>query len=416
MRDAVANTMVCAPPKCDAVKNRCQCPNAWIKFLSRNARLNGSKSIKRHAVDYRRSRDAGAFAKTAAQQGLGDGACKTNTTKLCTWRHRRKQHNHCDLHQHTHLESARAIRAGKCFAHASTQPHITNTGELDDARRRSTRAFCSFCADVLNKDPAVVNQENCEQSSHRIERNLGLDRRRVRVGRVIKPGKESAVFCAMLQNEQGQQGKGVVVKVARLKTTRDIDLFKREMKMQKRANQYLKRFSVNLVDGYIQKVGNLAFGVLISEQADGTIQEVMDGGGIDAVTASYVARRLKELVADLRAASIVHGDLHVGNVAFRIVNGKPRSVLIDFGRSIVRVDDVRATDAFMVWASFTGMWPLNERETGYKQIMYDALIASNFPGSPMLARHCAGAHKPRAARQIWTNAMFSDLFNSLRQA
>jgi tRNA A-37 threonylcarbamoyl transferase component Bud32 len=403
--------MVCAPPRCDEVKNRCQCPNAWTEFLSRNARGEGKKSIKRHAAEYRRARDAGAFAKSG-EKGLNDGPCKTNTAKLCTWRHRRKRFAHRSLPEHTHLESVRAMRAGKCFAHATKNPHITDLNALDDARRYSTRAFCAFNADVLKKDPSIVNRENHAQSSHRIERNLGLDKRRVRVGRIVKAGDVDTVFCAMAQDAHGDRGKGVVVKVAKLTTVRGVAHFEREVEMQKRANKYLRRFSANLVDAYVVKVGRAAFGVMIMEQADGTMQEVLEDG-VDSATAPYLARRLKELVTDLRAASMVHGDLHQGNVAFRVVNGKPRPILIDFGRSIARTDDVRATDAFMVWVAFTTMWPPGEKETGYKRKMYDALIETGFPGSPMLARYCDGAHKPRAARQKWRASMFEDMFESL---
>jgi tRNA A-37 threonylcarbamoyl transferase component Bud32 len=217
----------------------------------------------------------------------------------------------------------------------------------------------------------------------------------------------------MKQNERGEQGQGVIVKVVKINTKRRVERFEREVWMHRRANRYLRRFSVALVDGYAHKLGRSTYGVMVMEQADGTLGEVL-AGGVDAATASYVARRLKELVIDLRAASMVHGDLHVDNVAFKIVNGKPRPVLIDFGRSIERADDHRGTDAFMVWASFTAMWPPSEKiDTRYKQSMYDALIDVNFPGSPMLAKHCAGANKPRAARQIWSRRMFDDFFESI---
>lgn len=76
----------CEPPRCAAVKDRCQCPNSWIEYLSREAaerreRSQPRLSIKRHAKNYKRLRLQGQFKAVEPSKDCRD----INTKKLCNW-------------------------------------------------------------------------------------------------------------------------------------------------------------------------------------------------------------------------------------------------------------------------------------------------------------------------------------------
>jgi hypothetical protein len=78
----------CPVPKCFKVTRGCQCPNAWIEFLSSNAREQRlrmatnprlrNKTIQTHAREYRRAKHM--YAPLAGQD---NATCRSNTQVVC---------------------------------------------------------------------------------------------------------------------------------------------------------------------------------------------------------------------------------------------------------------------------------------------------------------------------------------------
>lgn len=81
----------CKPPRCFGVKDRCQCPNSWIEYLSKEARERQGKglprlSIKRHAANYRKMKRSGKFKTKKPTKECRD----INTDTLCQWNSQRR--------------------------------------------------------------------------------------------------------------------------------------------------------------------------------------------------------------------------------------------------------------------------------------------------------------------------------------
>lgn len=87
--------MHCRPPRCAKAKQRCQCPNSWLEYLSKTARERQEKSLprlslKQHASNYGVLRRSGTFKKlekTSSWRECGD----IDTEKLCGW-NKERQH------------------------------------------------------------------------------------------------------------------------------------------------------------------------------------------------------------------------------------------------------------------------------------------------------------------------------------
>lgn len=76
----------CDPPRCFHVKERCQCPNSWIEYLSKEAKDRRNSglprlSIKRYAANYRKLKRSGKF-----KTGKPTKECRgIDTDTLCRW-------------------------------------------------------------------------------------------------------------------------------------------------------------------------------------------------------------------------------------------------------------------------------------------------------------------------------------------
>ena len=81
----------CDSPRCFHVKERCQCPNSWIEYLSKEAKDRRNSglprlSIKRHATNYRKLKRSGKF-----KTGKPTKECRDiDTDTLCKWNSQRR--------------------------------------------------------------------------------------------------------------------------------------------------------------------------------------------------------------------------------------------------------------------------------------------------------------------------------------
>ncbi len=81
----------CDPPRCFRAKERCQCPNSWIEYLSKEAKDRQRSglprlSIKRHATNYRKLKRSGIFKTSKPTKECRD----IDTDNLCQWNSQRR--------------------------------------------------------------------------------------------------------------------------------------------------------------------------------------------------------------------------------------------------------------------------------------------------------------------------------------
>ena len=81
----------CNPPRCSRVKDRCQCPNSWVEYISREARIRRDKNlsrlcIKAHAANYKKLKKKGKFKTKKTTRECRD----IDTDTLCKWNNSRK--------------------------------------------------------------------------------------------------------------------------------------------------------------------------------------------------------------------------------------------------------------------------------------------------------------------------------------
>lgn len=141
--------------------------------------------------------------------------------------------------------------------------------------------------------------------------------------------------------------------IVKLELIHDVDKFDREVAYHRMFRSVLGRSAIRPISAFVAELPTGAsLGVQVVEQASGLALDIMRA---DPELASDLASQLKEIVYRLRSRGMMHGDLHLGNIAYRTsTSGEHEIVLIDFGRSGVQLhDDATAMDAdpFMVWTS-----------------------------------------------------------------
>ena len=88
-----------------------------------------------------------------------------------------------------------------------------------------------------------------------------------------------------------------------------------------------KVYNARVIDGYL---------VLLQEKMDGTLQEYMQR--YDFSSEDY--RNIENLVQRLHKLDICHKDLHIKNIMYKMVNGKPDFKIIDFSRATYKKNSV----------------------------------------------------------------------------
>ena len=332
------HSMVCRAPKCHSTRPGCRCPNPWLEYMSRTARLRREQrqpraSRAQHSQLYGAAKAAGDFL---VPPGLDAAPCKSDVFKLCAWMLRRKA-------------AVRDVHGA--FLRAQTE-----------------RAVRQIAGRLRPLPPD--SERHTPMSDH-----SGLRAQGVTVYGRLGGGVFGDVYYGMRQ-AAGRQYR-VAIKVVQLREAAEptaVD-FQREVHMQRVFGQRAGVRAPLIYDAYIaHKRGNKRVGTFV-----GVVNALPLSGGTDALL--YLARQLKALISTLSAASLLHGDMHTGNIGFQWRAGLPLGTMIDFGRAAV-ANAAPAYDTTWVWRASMFLPRLNS-----------ALHTVGFPASPHMQAIC-GQSKP----------------------
>ena len=194
---------------------------------------------------------------------------------------------------------------------------------------------------------------------------------------------------------RGTYNGSMDVAVKFVKYSKDFD---REVAMQRRFHE-LGLPVPKVYGSYVYK----GVGVVIMSRVDGTVRAFAKchHGEHGPQLMEAIALKLKGLVQWMQQAGVVHGDLHLSNLAYKRTGqgGDVDIMLIDFGRSLVIPPGIssksraflKTVDAFMVWHYACKNFSLGAE-------LNAALRAVHFPGSVLFADLGAPEGTPKAAR------------------
>ncbi len=403
----------CRAPKCHriAARNRCQCPNAWLEFRSRNANERKRLGLPRisnaqHVAEYNQAKADGAFVVPAALQAT-NAPCKTNVAKLCVWMNKRtKGFENAPPFRATNYRSrkkrAADVEARTAYIQAVMRTRNViqqdNTGYINNLAKLLAACKTGAFRPLFGTHSARLNQGNVLRA---LRIALKLRRIILRFTKVLGAGSYGTVLEAVTADNRKR-----AIKLAVLRTAEDVRLFEREYRVQHRLGAARNSFrSVRANETFRvvvrcqqsrqqpQQQDAVAFGMVEMDRIDGVLDTFLATErkrmnakfGNAAVGAQEraallrnyktvlmdVASQIRALVENMQAAGFVHGDLHFGNIGFVLVKRgnselRPRLKIIDFGRSFDdnRLDipannpGVRAraqrlldwsVDSFLVW-------------------------------------------------------------------
>jgi tRNA A-37 threonylcarbamoyl transferase component Bud32 len=353
----------CKAPKCANVKTKCQCPNAWTEFVSRNAADRKARGLKpatrqEHAAAYRAEKATGAFDP---KPGMNNAPCKTDAVKLCAWNARRKIAGNKDVPAALLERRAEKI-VGRAIAGRKT------------AVKTNMEKVRAFCKEKLKLPQAEVAGKTEDELFDIVTSELGLDKKHVKItgyiafsggGIIVLKGKHKETI-------------DVAVKINPA-TLYDDDQYNDNMAFEKET--YMHRLMYKKLPdrvpkhygAFCKKKGDVLFNITIMELLNVDLHSVYKNNANDVRFVTNVARQLKDMIDRLRANKLVHGDMHLGNFGYKLVRGIPKLYLMDFGRSYGGV--VSKVDIEYVWIDTITEWT---KMNGGRQLL-KALDAIKFP-------------------------------------
>jgi hypothetical protein len=322
----------CKAPKCANVKAKCQCPNAWTEFVSRNAADRKARGLKpatrqEHAAAYRAQKAVGGFDP---KPGMNNAPCKTDAVKLCAWNARRKIAGRKDLPAALLERRAEKI-VGREIAGRKT------------AAKTDVEQVRAFCKDKLGLPQSEVAGKTEEELFEIVTRELGLDKKHVRITGFLGSGYFGRVFKAKYN------GSDVAVKMIDVEAGSDNTGFDRETHMHRLMHKKLPVRVPKHYDAFCVKKRDVRFNITVMELLNIDLYSVYLKNEQDGKFVRHVARQLKDIVEQLRANKLVHNDLHPGNLGYKLHRGLPKLYLIDFGMSYGGV--VSDVDIAFSWLS-----------------------------------------------------------------
>lgn len=379
----------CKAPTCHPTRRGCQCPNPWIEFLSKNARENGPASIGVHAAAYRNARDAGAFALNVNLPN--NGRCRSDPYKLCAWLIRRLRARgdfHADV-----LEAARRRlrRILRTELRANPSPQGSDTEMMR-----------SFLRDHLlpGRRASDIDRMSMAHMVEEVSVSSRLADRGVTLGRYLGSGTFGAAFSGT------RNGAVCAIKVVVLRSAEERAEFNREVYVHDVAYQRLPNRVPRQLDVYTVAHGQMRLGIVIMQRVDGILMDILPRGSVNASSMRQIARQIKALMLRCARVRFLHGDLHVGNLGYKMVNGTPQLYMIDFGRSHVLRAGLNAEREVMDIDGFW-MWRISlfqEVPAAFNR----ALHVTGFPGNPYI-QQALGVDKP--VRGVHTALQLSNVGN-----
>jgi RIO1 family len=351
----------CKAPKCAEVKNKCACPNPWIEFLAKNA-SDGKATMAEHSAAYKRLKDSGAFKPKA---GLNNGGCKSDPVKLCAWKHVRKP-----VARMIKSRNDRLIRREiKDFKFSRSPADVKKCLEF-------LFGTSGLDTDIVDDD-RVTEAEKLEFYADEFE----LGKRGIKLKQVLGRGVGGCVV------EGTYNGKVVAIKFAYGNVglhNRDTDIEVHNHKLMSKAlpNMVPKLLTAFKMKGkkapeewqWIQEGAQPYFDVLVMEKIDYEFDKLYLKNKDDSKFVRQAAKQLKEMIMALRKKKIVHGDLHLSNMGYKLVRGVPKLFLIDFAAVRPMEPDETYEDICNVW------WKVGEDASHAP--LKKMLEAIDFPKAP----------------------------------
>jgi hypothetical protein len=266
----------CVAPKCANVKDRCQCPNPWVEYLSHVAaeRVTAGLprlSLKDHVRGYRSAVKSGLFKPQESRKPV----CKSDSMLLCDWRLKRG---------HKSISRARHPPA-----HATT-PHVP----------------------LIRKWPIDLLTLKSDLLHHFAQTTLKADYQ----------GVPLAFKCFTLEDDHDRRS-------FMWQTQMHFELYKRMPSIVPR-----------LMKAYFLKSGKKLTGVQIMERVPGVpLAQVLERAKNNPSMMTRLAEHLSNIFRQMQRHRVWHGDLHCDNIIVKLgADGRILHMfVIDFGETVLDI-------------------------------------------------------------------------------
>ena len=339
----------CKAPKCAEVKNKCACPNPWVEFLAKNAH-KGKTTMAQHSAAYKVMKDSGAFSPKA---GLNNGGCKSDPVKLCAWKLRRKA-GHKDLQ----APVARLIKRRNDRLIRRAIKDFKFSRSPSDVKECLQFLFGTSGLDVdIVDETHTTEAEKLEFYADEFDE---LGKRGIKLKKVLGRGERGCVV------EGTCKGKVVAIKFAYGRDEphhrpTEIEVHNHKLMYKALPDRVPKLLTAFKVKGkkspggyeWVEDGDEPYFDVLVMEKIDYELDNLYRKHQNDVKFVRHIVRQLKELVGILQKMKIVHGDLHLGNMGYKLVRGVPKLFLVDFSTvcPMAPNDSYRYDDIANIWST-----------------------------------------------------------------
>lgn len=297
----------CIHPKCHDTKRGCRCPNPWIEFLSKTASERKKLkleplSIRKLASQYRKLKATGAF------EGRSMDVCNSNTSLLCKWNAARKSGKVCP--------SSETSLTKFSSPPPSILPHLPldNRNEFGpdffDESITETSLFRLWSPRIKNLLPNFRFSGIVDGSSKHM------------IFMLMQEKTTSAYLLVRFTRDTGNSGTPLAKSVAA------------QLYFEQKLGKLVPR--VHFVYDLISSDDSIT--VIGTDVAQGTLDKLMAPARRKQFDMLSVASALKKLLSQLREAKVVHGDMGLNNITYRLSSDKRRveyAGLIDFECSYI---------------------------------------------------------------------------------
>jgi hypothetical protein len=323
-----------------------------------------------HSAAYKALKDSGAFTPKA---GLNNGGCKSDPVKLCAWKLRRKA-GHKDL-------QAPAARLIKRRNDRLIRREIKDFKFSRSSQRVRDGLRWLFGTSGLDEDIAHDGRVPEEEKLEYFADQFDLDKRGIKLKHILGKGENGCVVSG------SYKGKPAAIKFAYNSTRsmhcRETDIEVHNYKVMSKALPAIvpKLHTAFKLKGgiapddfeWVEKGGQPYLDIIVMEKIDYEFDDLYLKNKDDSKFVRQAAKQLKEIVMALRAKNIVHGDLHLRNMGYKLVRGVPKLFLIDFANVRPMAPDETYEDSDNVWS---GVGDANHA------LLKKMLEAIDFPKAP----------------------------------
>ena len=260
-------------------------------------------------------------------------------------------------------------------------PHHNSPNQLEQLR--------GFLLQQLNKDPRFILRDSFEALLDRLTRYTLLSSKGVTLTGYINRGLHGIVLRGT------RCGRDCAIKLVALGPNDSETSLAKEVRMHFVFRSRLPQHVPQLFDAYIAEHYGRLVGVLVMDRVGHTLHSELKRRAQDPLYLQAAADEVRQLVSTLAANRLVHGDLHLGNIALSHDGSTPLQ-LIDFGCSFPGSLPV---DAYMVWRASV------DPSCSYGAAFNQALVEVGFPGSPFVQEITGGSSRP-----VWGAASHTAMY------